>query len=87
MSDFPLPALQIWAMEPRDQRSQFRAGKNAGRFHFVSQAGPGAQWHGVAACPAVGDNAPGDLLMQAILADMPLCAALGSETFVSADRR
>jgi hypothetical protein len=44
MSDFPLPALQIWAMAPGFERSQFRAGNNASSFRFVSSERPGAKW-------------------------------------------
>ena len=34
-------------MEPRFQRSQFRAGNNAGSFRFVSSGRPGAKWRDV----------------------------------------
>ena len=57
MSDFPAGAPQIWAMEPRFQRSQFRAGNNGAPFRFVSSGGPGAKWRDVATSPLSRYNA------------------------------
>ena len=69
-------------MEPRFQRSQFRAGNNGASLRFVSSGSPGAKWHDVATLPrfhaitpeeAMGAGTTSD--MRAILAGLLLCSA------------